>query len=50
MGDIDPTAALGFANAMTDLPDYTTEGGMLYVFRLRDRDGAAADTAPEPAR
>ena len=36
-GDLDPrdgTAALGFVNAMTDLPDVTTKGGMLYVFRL----------------
>jgi PQQ-dependent dehydrogenase (methanol/ethanol family) len=30
----DATAALGFANAMADLPDYTTKGGMLYVFSL----------------
>jgi PQQ-dependent dehydrogenase (methanol/ethanol family) len=30
----DPTAALGFANAMKDLPQYTTKGGMLYVFTL----------------
>ena len=30
----DPTIALGFANAMTDLPDYTPQGGMLYVYRL----------------
>ena len=36
-GNLDPrdgTAALGFVNAMTDLPDYTTKGGMLYVFAL----------------
>ncbi len=36
-GDLDardPTAALGFANAMKDLPDHTTKGGMLYVFGL----------------
>jgi hypothetical protein len=36
-GDLDPrdgTAALGFVNAMADLPDVTTKGGMLYVFRL----------------
>ncbi len=31
----DPTGALGFANAMKDLPDYTGPGGMLYVFALR---------------
>jgi PQQ-dependent dehydrogenase (methanol/ethanol family) len=30
----DGTGALGFVNAMTDLPKYTTKGGMLYVFAL----------------
>ncbi|HEX8500367.1 MAG TPA: methanol/ethanol family PQQ-dependent dehydrogenase [Pyrinomonadaceae bacterium] len=30
----DPTAALGYVNAMGDLPEYTTKGGMLYVFSL----------------
>ena len=30
----DPTAALGFANAVKDLPQHTTKGGMLYVFSL----------------
>jgi lanthanide-dependent methanol dehydrogenase len=30
----DGTAALGFVNAMKDLPDYTSAGGMLYVFAL----------------
>ncbi len=30
----DPTAALGYVGAMGDLPDYTTKGGMLYVFSL----------------
>jgi PQQ-dependent dehydrogenase (methanol/ethanol family) len=30
----DPTAALGFVNAVKDLPDKTTKGGMLYVFAL----------------
>ena len=30
----DGTGALGFINAMTDLPEYTTRGGMLYVFAL----------------
>ena len=30
----DPTAALGFVNAMKDLPNYTTRGGMLYAFAL----------------
>ena len=36
-GGLDPrdsTAALGFVGAMTDLPDHTTRGGMLYVFAL----------------
>jgi alcohol dehydrogenase (cytochrome c) len=36
-GDLDPrdeTAALGFVNAMKDLPQVTTKGGMLYVFGL----------------
>ncbi len=38
-GGLDPndgTAALGFANAMKDLPNVTTKGGTLYVFKLRD--------------
>jgi lanthanide-dependent methanol dehydrogenase len=30
----DGSAALGFANAMSDLPQHTTKGGMLYVFSL----------------
>ena len=30
----DPTAALGFVNAVKDLPSKTTAGGMLYVFAL----------------
>jgi len=30
----DPTAALGFVNAVKDLPQKTTAGGMLYVFAL----------------
>ena len=36
-GALDPrdgTAALGFVNAMKDLPQVTTKGGMLYVFGL----------------
>ena len=36
-GDLDPrdaSAALGFVNAMTDLPQATTRGGTLYVFGL----------------
>jgi PQQ-dependent dehydrogenase (methanol/ethanol family) len=37
-GRLDPrdsTAALGFVNAMKDLPQHTTKGGTLYVFALR---------------
>jgi lanthanide-dependent methanol dehydrogenase len=30
----DGTGALGFVNAMSDLPQHTTTGGMLYVFSL----------------
>ncbi|HYE34091.1 methanol/ethanol family PQQ-dependent dehydrogenase [Methylocaldum sp.] len=30
----DGTGALGFVNAMKDLPEHTTRGGMLYVFAL----------------
>jgi PQQ-dependent dehydrogenase (methanol/ethanol family) len=36
-GDLDirdPTGALGFVNAMRELPKHTTKGGMLYVFGL----------------
>ena len=36
-GDLDArdgTAALGFVNAMQDLPEHTTKGGTLYVFAL----------------
>ena len=36
-GQLDPrdgTAALGFVNAMTDLPKSSTAGGMLYIFGL----------------
>jgi PQQ-dependent dehydrogenase (methanol/ethanol family) len=36
-GELDPrdgTAALGFVNAMGDLPRETTKGGMLYIFGL----------------
>ncbi|MDR6535266.1 methanol/ethanol family PQQ-dependent dehydrogenase [Variovorax soli] len=38
-GDLDArdgTAAMGFVNAMKDLPSATTKGGMLYVFMLPD--------------
>ena len=34
MPDVDPTTALGFANAMKDLPEHTPQGGMLYVYAL----------------
>jgi PQQ-dependent dehydrogenase (methanol/ethanol family) len=34
MPEADPFIALGFADAMKDLPQYTAEGGMLYVFAL----------------
>ncbi len=37
----DPTGALGFANAMKDLTDYTGPGGMLYVFAFALRRAAA---------
>lgn len=30
----DGTGALGFVNAMADLPEHTTKGGVLYVFSL----------------
>jgi PQQ-dependent dehydrogenase (methanol/ethanol family) len=36
-GDLDPhdaTAALGFVNAVSDLPQHATKGGTLYVFSL----------------
>jgi len=36
-GDLDArdgSAALGFVNAMKDLPQHTTKGGALYVFSL----------------
>ncbi|VTZ52085.1 Methanol dehydrogenase Lanthanide-dependent XoxF [Methylocella tundrae] len=34
LNKMDGTAALGFVNAMKDLPEVTTKGGMLYVFAL----------------
>ncbi|MDQ3136091.1 MAG: methanol/ethanol family PQQ-dependent dehydrogenase [Gemmatimonadota bacterium] len=43
--EVDPYIALGFANAMKDLPDHTPEGGMLYVFAL-DTAGGPSATAP----
>ncbi len=41
-----PYGALGFVNAMTDLGDYTAQGGMLYVFALPDD---VAGAAPPPS-
>ena len=35
-----PFGALGFVNAMKDLPEHTTPGGTLYVFALPERDAA----------
>ena len=37
MPEVDPYIALGFPNAMKDLPEHTPQGGMLYVFALPDR-------------
>jgi lanthanide-dependent methanol dehydrogenase len=34
MPERDPLIALGFATAVADLPDFTPQGGSLYVFRL----------------
>ncbi len=34
MPEADPFIALGFADAMKDLPDHTAEGGTLHVFTL----------------
>jgi alcohol dehydrogenase (cytochrome c) len=34
LNPVDGTGALGFVNAMKDLPNYTQPGGMLYVFSL----------------
>jgi alcohol dehydrogenase (cytochrome c) len=44
MPEIDPFIALGFGNAMADLPQHTPQGGMLYVFAL-DQPGAAGSPA-----
>jgi PQQ-dependent dehydrogenase (methanol/ethanol family) len=49
MPDIDPFIALGFGNAMTDLPQYTAPGGTLYVFAL-DQDGATSAPADRASR
>ena len=45
MPEIDPFIALGFGNAMADLPQYTAQGGMLYVFALE----TGAPAAPRPS-
>ena len=42
---VDPFIALGFANAMTDLPQYTAEGGTLYVFALEGAAGTGGSGA-----
>ncbi len=38
--DIDPFIALGFAHATRDLPQYTAQGGMVYVFALPETERA----------
>ena len=43
MPEVDPFIALGFGNAMADLPQYTPQGGMLYVFAL---DSGESGTGP----
>jgi alcohol dehydrogenase (cytochrome c) len=57
MPEEDPTIALGFANAMKDLPRYTAQGGTLYVFALDDRgrpararEAAGSAGGAEPSR
>jgi len=38
VGDLDTrdqTAAIGWANAIADLKNVTTKGGMLYIFGLK---------------
>jgi alcohol dehydrogenase (cytochrome c) len=47
MPDIDPFIALGFGNAMTDLPRYTPQGGMLYVFALEPEGPTGAQGSPK---
>jgi len=43
----DPTIGLGFPIAVPDLPDYTAQGGMLYVFTL---PGPAPQQRPQQQR
>jgi PQQ-dependent dehydrogenase (methanol/ethanol family) len=43
MPEADPFIALGFADAMKDLPDYTAQGGMLYVWVLEGQGGGGAE-------
>ena len=43
MPEADPFIALGFADAMKDLPDYTAQGGMLYVWVLEGQRGGGAE-------
>jgi alcohol dehydrogenase (cytochrome c) len=47
--EVDPFIALGFANAMKDLPQYTPQGGALYVFAL-DQGAAGRRTTAAQAR
>jgi len=54
-GGLDPNVpfgALGFVNAVQDLPQHTAPGGTLYVFALPERTGAGAagraQNAPPP--
>jgi hypothetical protein len=49
MPEWDPTIALGFPNAMTDLPRYTRLGGELYVFALPDEPGGPGAAPPADA-
>ena len=44
MPEVDPFIALGFANAVKDLPQYTPQGGMLYVFALDAAGGSGSDS------
>jgi lanthanide-dependent methanol dehydrogenase len=41
-----PYGALGFVNAMTDLGNYTSQGGTLYVFALPNANSHQAGREP----
>jgi len=45
-----PYGALGFVGATTDLPQYTTEGGALYVFALPQSRTQSADAQAQDAQ